>query len=814
MSKPLSAKENSLFRSVVRHYEEKQYKRGIKAADQLLKKIPNHGDTMAMKALIMNQQGKTEEAFALCKEALKVAMKSHVCWHVYGMLYRHNKDFEEAIKAYKFALRLEPDSQQIQRDLAILQVQMRDYQGYLASRHAMLQARPQMRQGWTALAIAYHLSGQLPEAENVLTAYEGTLKQPPPKSDVEHADAIMYKNDLIAEQGDIQRALDHLEKDAKKNLDQLSVMERRAKYLAQLGRKDEAVQAYRALLDRNPDHTEYYDLLAEVMDISNEDQMAKKAVYDEYSEKFPRCDAARRLPLDFLSGDAFRDAAEKYLALMLNKGVPSTFANLKHLYSDEFKKSTLLSLAEQYLDSDHGDALNGDVSKGKAAALYYIAQHYNYHLSRDLEKAMEYIDKAIELAPNSVDFAMTKARIWKHYGNTQKAAEAMDHARSLDTKDRYINTKAAKYQLRNNETDKALKTMGLFTRQDTVGGPITDLLDMQCIWYLTEDGESYARQGNVGMALKRFHQIYTIFEVWQEDQYDFHTFSLRKGQARAYVEMIRWEDKLREHTFFSRPALAAINVYLKMHDKPADADGEANSQDAVERKKAAKKARKEQQRLEREAAEAAAKQDPNKSGQDAAKKKDDDPLGLKLAATSEPLKEAMKFVTPLLEFSGKNMDAQLAGFDVFLRRKKYLMALRCLKAAMGLDSEDAGVHERIVELQQALDKAEDVPAKALTLVDSEFQVDGKANLLKFNEDFLAKHKDSPGHILSAAKTSKFLGKDQASCEKLVMGLLDMEMADFEVAGQGLETLRSWGSRQVDEYKKTAGEKWPEVTIFA
>jgi peptide alpha-N-acetyltransferase len=362
---------------------------------------------------------------------------------------------------------------------------------------------------------------------------------------------------------------------------------------------------------------------------------------------------------------------------MLDKGVPSTFANLKHLYGDGFKKQTLADLATEYLKSQ--DTVTSSKDKGEAAALYYLAQHYNYHLSRDLDKAMEYIEKAIQKDVKSVDFHMTKARILKHTGDLQKASEAMDHARSLDLKDRYINSKAAKYQLRNNENDKALKTVGLFTRAETVGGPLVDLLDMQCVWYLTEDGEAYARQGNIGLALKRFHAIGNIFDVWQEDQFDFHSFSLRKGQIRAYIDTIRWEDHLRDHPFYSRAALDAINLYLKMADKP-DANGVngangEDSEDALARKKAAKKAKKEQQRLEREAAEKQAKQDPNKGSQGGeAKKKDEDPLGLKLAATTEPLVEAMKFLNPLLQASPKSIEAQITGFEVYMRRSKSILS--------------------------------------------------------------------------------------------------------------------------------------------
>src|SRR5690606_28230091 len=136
------------------------------------------------------------------------------------------------------------------------------------------------------------------------------------------------------------------------------------------------------------------------------------------------------------------------------------------------------------------------------------------------------------------------------------------------------------------------------------------------MWFLTEDGEAFARRGDTGMALKRFHQIFNIFEVWHDDQFDFHSFYLRKGQVRAYVDMIRWEDRVYEHPFYTRAALDAVDVYLKMHDKPSangvnGADG-GNGDDEAERKKAARKARKEQQRVEREIAEQAAKRDPNK----------------------------------------------------------------------------------------------------------------------------------------------------------------------------------------------------------
>jgi peptide alpha-N-acetyltransferase len=60
--------------------------------------------------------------------------------------------------------------------------------------------------------------------------------------------------------------------------------------------------------------------------------------------------------------------------------------------------------------------------------------------------------------------------------------EKMDEARSLDIQDRYINTKCAKYQLRCDLNEEALKTMSLFTR---VGDPVLTPC-MKMVQFLTE----------------------------------------------------------------------------------------------------------------------------------------------------------------------------------------------------------------------------------------------------------------------------------------------------------------------------------------
>lgn len=111
----------------------------------------------------------------------------------------------------------------------------------------------------------------------------------------------------------------------------------------------------------------------------------------------------------------------------------------------------------------------------------------------------------------------------------------MNEARELDLQDRFINSKCAKYLLRIGKIEEAEKILGLFTRKDVT--PAQDLTDMQCQWYTLESGFAYLRKKDYGRALKKFHIIEKFFNDIFDDQFDFHTYCMRKMTLRAYV---RW----------------------------------------------------------------------------------------------------------------------------------------------------------------------------------------------------------------------------------------------------------------------------------
>ncbi|CAG8836060.1 15643_t:CDS:2, partial [Racocetra persica] len=156
-----------------KHYEFKQYKKGLKATEQILKKYPEHGETLAMKGLFLNHMDKKEDAREFVRKGLRSDLKS---WHVYGLLHRSDKNYGEALKCYTQALKIDKDNMQILQDYSLLQIQMRNYEAF--------NLRPNNQRYWLGLAISYHLLENYETAERVLKIYEGTLK--PGQTNYEH----------------------------------------------------------------------------------------------------------------------------------------------------------------------------------------------------------------------------------------------------------------------------------------------------------------------------------------------------------------------------------------------------------------------------------------------------------------------------------------------------------------------------------------------------------------------------------------------------------------------------------------------------
>lgn len=126
---------------------------------QILKKCPNHGETLAMKGinLFCLYPERRTEAHDIAKAALKADMQSHMCWHVFGILHKSDRDYPQAAKCYLNALKWDPENLNLFRELSNIQMQTRDVKGLVETASKMLSLKSNNRNNWMLLAVAHHL---------------------------------------------------------------------------------------------------------------------------------------------------------------------------------------------------------------------------------------------------------------------------------------------------------------------------------------------------------------------------------------------------------------------------------------------------------------------------------------------------------------------------------------------------------------------------------------------------------------------------------------------------------------------------------
>ena len=495
-------------------------------------------------------------------------IRSHVCWHVYGLLHRAERNYNEAIKAYKQALRIDTENLQILRDLSLLQIQMRDLSGFLVTRQSILGFKSNQKINWLSFALAKHLNGDHRGAIKVLATYLDSLH---PGADektkcYETSELVMYLNSILSEIPDNEEeTLKHLEEIKSVVVDQTSWLYEKGKMLLKMGDFNKAKQIFRGLLcDGSSENYRFHTVLmcaileldsaccekamklkgtdtVATMMLLNDSQRAKLSEYynNDLKKVLPRSSAVRRILLTLLTDCKLRKALDAYCRKDIVKGAPFLGTDVASLFLKEVGidngKTKLLrardpidvreneffqlagSLADDYvasLSQTPSTFPGSNVEEPPSSLLwawYFKAQLLEF--SGNLKDALQLIEKCIEHTPTCVDIYERKARLLKLGGDIEAAAQCIDKARELDKQDRYINNKATKYLLRANRDEAALECISLFTRHE--GNPSQNLYDMQCMWYELEAAACFARQKRWGPSLKKYGEWINQFFLYR-----------------------------------------------------------------------------------------------------------------------------------------------------------------------------------------------------------------------------------------------------------------------------------------------------------
>ncbi|KAJ3502625.1 hypothetical protein NLJ89_g8800 [Agrocybe chaxingu] len=861
---PLPSKEATLFKELLTLYETRQLKKGLKTAEQILKKFPEHGETLCMKGLLLTHMGRREEGIDLVKKGVRLDLMSHICWHVFGLIQKADKNYEEALKSYTQALKFDKENMNLLRDSAQLQTHLRLFENLVDTRHTILRLRPNLRQNWVALAVAHHLNGQFAEARKVLEHYLRSLKNVT-DADIEHSETLLYYVSVLEELGEFQEALSVLNQNARSRsiIDRTAILERRARLLSKL-RSPEAEDAWHALIEHNPDNYDSYRgyLADKGIDLDTPSREALSTL-QKFAELLTRATAPRRLQLNITSGSDFHDLAKTYITRGVEKGIPSLFADLKALYADKEKQAAIEdiadSLREEYAPSD-SPSKNIEPTT-YLWTLYFLAQHYSY-LSQH-SKALTLLSEALLHTPTLPELHLLRGRVLKRSGDFLGAVRAVNDARALDGQDRFLNTKCGKYLLRAGCVEDAERIFGMFTKKDAIS-PAVDLDDMQSLLFLLEEADAYRHLNKPNMALKRYMAVKKVFDEYEDDQFDFHGYNLRKFTIGIYFNLLKWEDQLRSHPAYVKAAIEASKIFVSLHDDPSILKSLTSSStspdpDALSPRRtpgppsrinhflhhfvgplsdAEKKAKSKAKKAAKKVQEHPDKSQQNQNASadkdlEPAPPKDDDPDGMKLLATPDPLEQAAKLLQPIvkqLETKGtisdrrskegktkSDVDVWTAVYDVAIRRKKLLQAVGALNHAKALNPHHPALHIRLVDLKQRASSLPQPPSSPIgsvfTSSISELLPD-ELSLETYNSQYLQQHSSNPNAVLACARVSQLLGAPLPDVEATVFGIFAEEVElDILTALETLSFLSFLKSARVDEFKVKSQERFPLSTAF-
>ncbi|UZJ50999.1 hypothetical protein CBS101457_000319 [Exobasidium rhododendri] len=833
----LPTKERALFTRLIQEYETKKHKAGLKTAETILKKFPEHGETLCMKGLLLASLDRRIEGLELAKQGVRFDLTSFIAWHALGILHRMSKNYSESIKCYLQALKIEGGSNvNLIRESAYLYVQLRDWSRVVELRSTLVRLQPHLRMSWIGLILALHLGGDIAEALRVTEQFE-LIHRDVPKSSYEQSELYLYHAQMLFEAKRYQDALDYLEKKSESEIvDRKSMDTIRANCSLKLDAKSSAEKIFESLIAKNQEDRTYLKgwLSAKgVATVAESDSERKEAIeaFEYLSRTYPTSRAVKRLALVYVQGETFRTLAQAYIGAALQKGIPSIFTDVKSLYGDVEKCKAVEEIVEQYRTEWQAEE---EVPSSYLWAIHFLAQHYSF--LQQSTRAMAYIDSAIAHSPTVPELHMTRARIVKQSGSLLWASHALENARLLDGQDRFLNSKSAKYLLRIGQIEEARQRVGLFTKPDAPD-PVSDLVEMQATWYLLEEEKSFGRLENYAMALKRCGQIEKIFsEIW-DDQLDFHSYCLRKVTLRSYVNMVRWEDVLQSHPAYFHAATDAVAIYIKLHDtptlyKPDKTAPATNGHTSEQRKKAAQKAKKQEKKA-LEAAEAAkkaaaaAKANDKKGDEEEtpAVVKDEDPTGESAFAEVDPLRNAQRYLSVLQNVASNQIKTWLLTFEVAIREKNWLLATKAIAHAHMLDSSSAQLHVQIVRLKLALPSLEAAPAPIGKSIDAVLSsiIPNDTSLLLYNSTFIQRNPNRADVILAGAKAG--IALDASTKQSSIASILEIPkqaksspeafLCNLSTLIESKSVLMSWNAEQatLDSFDSLCHQIYPMADNF-
>ena len=199
---------NPDFKKAIKKFDDKKYDEVEKLCDKMISKNPKDAEALALKGLNYYYLKKLDLAEQTLKEALKANFKSSIAWHFYADFNKAKGDFTKAMQSYNKAFNYSSNNFTVIRDLAHLQLYLRQYESFVESSRLAVDLKSGMLVNWISLAFGFALLKDYQSALSTLNSVETLGEESLKKNDIH--EIRLFKAIIQSKDGKYEDAMKYL----------------------------------------------------------------------------------------------------------------------------------------------------------------------------------------------------------------------------------------------------------------------------------------------------------------------------------------------------------------------------------------------------------------------------------------------------------------------------------------------------------------------------------------------------------------------------------------------------------------------------
>jgi len=395
------------------HHQSGNYILADRTYRDILRAVPDHYPTVQLLGVLLYQNGKLEEAAYYFKKALDVSTDDSNDWNNYGAVLTALGRYEEALEAYEKALSITKDH--------LDSLNNRAYSLWLLGRYeeAEKATREVLNHYPDNLTALINLGLSLAKLEK----YDDALLMWERASEIKPEDSNIWANwgNTLREMGRIGQAYEKCMKAVELNPDSPEAQNNLGNVYRDIGRPKQAQECYRIATNLRPDYMEAHNNLA--IALIDDSKYAEAVIAARYAIAFKP---------DFGPAHSSMSVAYK-----LQGQYPEAFmAAQQAIALDPDKPAPYLDMADVLLMSDRLDDAEATIMEALKREEDTNVQTYAklaaiYERQIKFDKALEAINKAIEIAPEMASLYLNKATILQIGSEAEQALETIEKALEL-----------------------------------------------------------------------------------------------------------------------------------------------------------------------------------------------------------------------------------------------------------------------------------------------------------------------------------------------------------------------------------------------